>query len=317
MLGWIFLWAMLPVTSRQVPAPESRALAYLAREVPRWSSEHKCYSCHNNGDAARALYTAARLGYVVPEPALVNTSQFLAKPERWDDNGGKAGLSDKRLARIEFAAALVDALDARQIKDRRALRQAADLVAAVQQADGSWRAESENLLGSPATYGDCLATVQARRTLHKADPMRFAAGIAKADQWLRTVRVSNAVDAAAVLSVVAQSKDSMAVEQRRRCLALIRKGEADKGGWGPYSTSAPEPFDTAVVVLALVTLADTPDLKPLIERGRAYLCTTQNADGSWPETTRPAGAESYAQRLSTTGWAMLALLATNPHPGKG
>ena len=33
---------------------ESRALAYLASEVPRWSRENKCYSCHNDGDAARA-----------------------------------------------------------------------------------------------------------------------------------------------------------------------------------------------------------------------------------------------------------------------
>ena len=37
---------------------EDRALAYLIREVPAWSREHKCFSCHNNGDAARALYTA-------------------------------------------------------------------------------------------------------------------------------------------------------------------------------------------------------------------------------------------------------------------
>ncbi len=26
--------------------PEERALAYLAREVPRWSAENHCYSCH-------------------------------------------------------------------------------------------------------------------------------------------------------------------------------------------------------------------------------------------------------------------------------
>ena len=35
----------------------------------------------------------------------------------------------------------------------------------------------------------------------------------------------------------------------------------------------------------------------------------QEADGSWPETTRPPGADSYAQRISTTGWALLALLS--------
>ena len=41
------------------PAPELRAVGFLSHEVPKWSRENHCYSCHNNGDAARALYEAA------------------------------------------------------------------------------------------------------------------------------------------------------------------------------------------------------------------------------------------------------------------
>jgi len=77
-------------------------------------------------------------------------------------------------------------------------------------------------------------------------------------------------------------------------------------------------FDTALAVLALATLNLEPrlarstyrpeELKEAIARGRAYLVSQQRPDGSWPETTRPAGQESYAQRISTTGWALLALL---------
>ena len=59
---------------------EYRALAYLAREVPRWARENKCYSCHNNGDAARALYKAVRLGEPVPREALQDTSRWLRRP---------------------------------------------------------------------------------------------------------------------------------------------------------------------------------------------------------------------------------------------
>ena len=35
------------------------------------------------------------------------------------------------------------------------------------------------------------------------------------------------------------------------------------------------------------------------ERGRAYLLAQQSDDGSWAETTRPTGQESYSQRIST------------------
>ena len=59
--------------------PEARAVAFLTTEVPRWSRENRCFSCHNNGDAARALYQASRAGYRVPESALADTTR-LAEP---------------------------------------------------------------------------------------------------------------------------------------------------------------------------------------------------------------------------------------------
>ena len=50
-----------------IPAtPEAKAVAFLSREVPRWSREKHCFSCHNNGDGARALFRAARQGEHVP-----------------------------------------------------------------------------------------------------------------------------------------------------------------------------------------------------------------------------------------------------------
>src|SRR5712691_11643796 len=91
-----------PKSDPKPGSPESRALAYLAREVPRWSAENKCFSCHNNGDAARALYTAARLSYPLPPKALTDTTDWLTQPQSWDHNGGNPAVSDKGLARIQF-----------------------------------------------------------------------------------------------------------------------------------------------------------------------------------------------------------------------
>ncbi|HEV2949479.1 MAG TPA: hypothetical protein VGX70_19035 [Gemmataceae bacterium] len=292
----------------QSTRPEDRAIAFLSREVPSWSVKNKCFSCHNNGDGARALYAAVRMGHSIPKKSLADTSDWLIYPERWDKIGDAAGSSDKNLARIQFAAALVDGLEAGVIKNREVLAKAAKLVAENQKPDGSWQVDAPGNVGSPATYGPCLATYLARRTLQKADPKRFKTAINKADRWFERVPVKNVLDATAVLQALSDISTTEATAQRKHCLDLIRKGESKNGGWGPYVNSPPEPFDTALVILALSHYAEDPGVKDMIKRGRAFLVKSQQEDGSWPETTRPAGAQSYAQRISTTAWATMALL---------
>lgn len=309
--GAVGLLVLAAVASAAEPAtPESRALGFLVKHVPRWSPENKCFSCHNNGDAARALYAAVRLKRDVPDDALADTSAWLAQPTRWDKNGGDGPFSDKKLARIQFAAALVAALDAGLVKEAAPLQKAADLVAEHQEKDGSWQVEAEGSIGSPITYGAALATHLARHTLYRADPERYRAALAGADRWFRTAPVKTVLDAAAVLLALDGATDAHAGKQQRHCLELIRKGQSHDGGWGPFVTSPPEVFDTALVVLALSRYPREDGASDRVRRGRAFLIGQQHKDGGWPETTRPPGTESYAQRLSTTGWATLALLAT-------
>ena len=81
------------------------------------------------------------------------------------------------------------------------------------------------------------------------------------------------------------------------------------GGWGPFPNVRSEPFDTAIAVLALRSRPATSARSAAIARGLDYLRSSIGDDGSWVETTRPAGQRSYAQRLSTTGWAVMALLS--------
>jgi hypothetical protein len=292
------------------PGAEERALGYLARAVPRWSTKNRCFSCHHNGDAARALFTAARQRRAIPAAALADTLRWLARPDRWDHNGGEGPFSDRKLARLQFAAALAEAHEAGLVKDNGALAHAGHLVAGMQDRDGSWQVAADEPVGSPATHGTTLATALARRTLHRAGARRFRDSIAKADAWLRKAPIDTTLDAAAVLLALGKADDAAARTQKNRCREHIRKAESTSGGWGPYIRSPAEVFDTAVVVLALAGQEQTAEVKGWVKRGRAFLLAEQSPDGSWPETTRPAGAESYAQRLSTTGWATLALLAS-------
>ncbi len=288
-------------------SPEDRAIAFLEREVPQWSSENKCFSCHNNGDAARALYAAVRSKRPVADSALADTSQFLAQPDAWDRNGVDAEFSDKRLARLQFAAALAAAAGADRIANKQALVRAAELVAADQDPDGSWPMDAAGAVGSPATYGRPLATAIALDVLRGADPAKFREPIGKAEGWLVRLPVKGTHAASAVLLAGSKPADPSS-PLAQRAIALLREGQSSDGGWGPFVSSPPEVFDTAVAVLALSRSIGAPGAASLVERGRSYLIATQLRDGSWPETTRPPGAESYAQRLSTTGWATLALL---------
>ena len=310
--------AQAPVVS---PASvEARAIAYLASEVPAWRQAHPCYSCHNNGDAARALVAALGRASNV-RPALDDTLQWLSAPARWETNGGgKGGADDKRLARIQFAHATTAAFEAALVP-KTAVEAAAAIVAADQQPDGSWRLDSSDSIGSPATYGTALATVFARRTLIASGLPALADRIAQAERWLARVEAHNVPDATAILFGSADRPDAPEPDNWRAAIELLKKGQGRDGGWGPYVTSPAEPFDTALATLALHMLTRQPSraepsftaatLADAIAKGRAYLVREQLSDGSWNETTRPAGQTSYAQRISTTGWALLAVMATS------
>jgi len=294
----------------------AKGVDYLKVEVPKWKQEHPCYSCHNNGDATRALLVASSKGYDIGT-SLDDTLTFLKQPSHWDQNKAPSGFDDKQLARIQFASAL--AVAERYGKAASTdLAAAAKLLTADQQPDGSWKLDNSQSLGSPATYGTIIATWSARSTLIASGMQPDNFTVVQTDRWIRGLTPENVLDASATMLALELSSDVMAENLRRTCLSILREGQAPTGGWGPYVTAAPQVFDTAMAVLALSALQAEPrlarfayrpeELKEAIANGKKFIVSQQRPDGSWPETTRPANQESYAQRISTTGWAMLALL---------
>jgi len=276
---------------------EARAVRYLAREVPQWPAKNKCFSCHNNGDAARALAAARRDRIAFDDLALDSTDRWLRRPDGWKDNGPPVEYSDRKLATLQFAHALSATGGPRD-----ALVAAAAQLRDLQEKDGSWAVDADGLPGSPVTYGRVLATVVARSVLVAADRGEFADALDRSRRWLNGRKPVLVLDAAALLY-----GDR---EEPGECLEVLRRGQTRDGGWGPSVTSPPEIFDTALALLALARHRTQPGVAEMIRRGREFLIRAQERDGSWPETTRPPGAESYAQRISTTGWALLALLTS-------
>ena len=289
-------------------------MGFLVSEVPRWPRENHCFSCHNNGDAVRALYAARQFGYPVPAASLQDTTDWLMTPLHWKENKGDKEFSDQQLADLQFSSALRAAIETGAVANKRiavaALGRAAALVSEHQSQDGSWQIDASGAIGSPATYGQYLATVAAVRVLRSANDEGKKSALDRGTRWLRAQRPVTVLDAAATLSGLDPKENGPTLALQQHCLQVIRRGEDPEGGWGPYVTSRSEPFDTAVVLLALTNLHQRPDLQPMIARGRRYLVESQHQDGSWTETTRPANGVSYAQQLSTCGWATLGLLAT-------
>lgn len=300
------------VAQQPATTPEARAVGFLSREVTQWPTENHCFSCHNNGDAARALYQAEHRGLAVPKSALATTTDFLANPDRWDKNESEPAFKDTQLATIQFASGLRALQSQYPQQYATALQQAAELVVKLQQPDGSWKVGTGGLIGSPATYGQPLATVTACNVLRSADADKYRIPLERAQRWLRSQVPKSVLDSAVIMGALADVDDPVVGTRRKRALSLISQGQADSGGWGPYRNSYPEPFDTAIVLLNLKRLPACPELSAMISKGRQFLIASQRDDGSWIETTRPPDRESYAQRLSTTGWATLALLETQP-----
>lgn len=300
----------LPTAQNSLATAEGKALTFLQREVPAWKQQNGCFSCHNNGDAARALYAALRRGSPVPAATLTETTAWLSDPQRWEQNKGDPGFSDKKLANLQFAAALMEAMEAGQIRESEALHQAARKLLPDQSADGSWKIDAAGTVGSPATWGTPLATWMALQMLRKANLAEATEARQKAERWLQQAKPNDVLTAATLVWAFARASNQVARRQYETGLQWLRRAQTRDGGWGPYADAPPEHFDTALALLALQTVRTQTGVAVMIQRGRAFLLAQQNTDGSWSATTRPSGGDSYAQMMSTTGWATIALLET-------
>ena len=196
-------------------------------------------------------------------------------------------------------------------------------VAKAQAEDGSWPIDVANPVGSPTTYGETLATYMAWDSLRRVSSPEISIARRKAEERLLETKPDSVPNAAVLLLFHGSRRGNEAdhlnayltnppphVGGYEASLDFLRRAQTSDGGWGPYADSPPEAFDAALALLALAAFRTETGVPEMIQRGREFLIATQLRDGSWPATTRPSGGQSYAQQMSTTGWATLAMLAT-------
>ena len=230
--------------------------------------------------ATRHERSLPRLVGIDVADAIEDTLEWLRHPERWADNAGRGDASDdKPLARIQFAGALASAVDSRLAAPDASSRPPDPRRRSA--PDGSWRLDASESVGAPATYG--LRWPPRRRGERWRTPAIRAfsrpsrgpiAGCASTTPRPCSMRRRS-------FWVSSRLPTTAAVRQRQRSLWVIEQGQGPGGGWGPYATSAPEPFDTAVVLLALCELSE-----------RAELATRRSPTRSSATRSRAAAASS-------------------------
>lgn len=311
-VAWLAIGILVGSPIRAVPqsvetaqrSSEERAIRYLAAEVRAWPINNRCFSCHNNGDAARVLYTAMHSGRAVPAENLSHTTSWLLQPATWNDADPNPAIQDKVLATLQFSFALTAARSADVIRESRELADAAAELRRFQAEDGAWRIDAAQRVGSPAVYGTALATAIASRILEQSNDEVHADSIRRARAWIRKNEPASVLEAAAAILALPETETVKAA-------AVVKRAQNSDGGWGPYLHTPSEAFDTALALIALSHRGGSHSTAS-VARGRAYLVSTQLPEGGWPATTRPPGGESYAQHISTSAWALEALLRTNP-----
>lgn len=280
-----------------------KGIAYLAAETPTWRTEHRCASCHHQGNAVRALLSARAKGELKDDRILDNSLDWLEQPEKWANNHGDPNASDQALAELQFGATLLAAERVFPERFSKPLEILAKMLAARQSEDGHFALDNSEGLPTPITLGPILLTGEARRVFNRQGEA-FDGHAKRAKEWLEKKTPRNTIEASSLLLVL----EAPSKQPRKFAKELLLKSAHADGGFGPYPDSPAEVFDTSLALIALSREREPAADRTLITRAVNRLIRWQQADGSWDETTRPAGSISYAHRIATSAWAVEALL---------
>lgn len=233
----------------------------------------------NDPVALRALIVASGKGQAVAA-ALDAPLAALKDPAQWP-----------RADHVAYAVALAAAERYGKAATPE-LEAAAKILTADQQPDGSF--------GSP------INTWLARTALIASGIQPDTFVIVQIDKWFRGATADTLPDALAALLGLELASDVMAENLRRTALQTLRQYQRETGAFGT-ADEPPPILDTALAIIALSMLDTEPrlarsafraeEIKDAIANSKRYLASQQRQDGSWPGP------------VSTTGWAMLALLS--------
>jgi len=303
-----------------LPAPTDtraaveRGVALIERTSGSFFANGGCGACHAQMIADIAVPTAKRHGARVDEQALAMRSGQAA--------GAFMAIASNLLLRDDGPAvdillySLAASASTGQAPDRGTDARAFN-VAAQQMADGRWHIGG--IARPPIEDGDFTRTDLGIRGLKAFGPpgrVDMAERVTRATAWLRDARPVTNEDRAFRLLGLAWGGSAPAVLQDA-ARDLASRQQAD-GGWAQTAALSSDAYATGMTIFALTESGARPKTDPAIQRGAAFLRSTQQADGSWYVRSRapkfqpyfesgfPHGHDQWISAMAT-GWATAGL----------
>jgi len=266
-----------------VRAAIERALPFVDREGQRWIEEKKCVTCHQVPFMVWALNAASDRGLSVDRKKLAEQRAWATD---WQHMANKTQLEQGlNFTLSNHPDAVAQLLLGRSAEDRDAAAAWPALfaarLAAGQQDDGSWKPggqlpDQKRPLRETQEVTTMWA-VLALRSYAAADASlepRFA----KARAWLGEETQGQSTEWWAARLLVERGGGEDAAADRIREQIVQRQHE--DGGWGWLCDAESDAFGTGLALYALARDGWAVD-NPAIARGRQFLVSSQQADGSW------------------------------------
>jgi hypothetical protein len=263
-----------------------------------------------------AVHEARQAGVAIDESGLADVSSFCYAP----DNRAKliaapgAMGADKLSMGAVYLGLATDPESASDPTVAEALSRVAAEAISKQEADGSWSApagrpplldskEATTLLGYLTLSSPALRNV--------LDQPSLAAAQEKALAWLDSQPDDDSLQSDSLRLVALARRQAPADVVQAAIDRLIAWQRAD-GGFPQSHDRSSDALATGQAIFGLTSAGAKHD-HPAVSRAAAYLVNSQQADGSWPMTSRPAQlGGNEANRLEPitfvgTAWATIGL----------
>jgi len=318
-----------PSTPQQIRETIERAIGYEQAESADWMSTRQCAACHHLPTVLWSLNEAERYGYLIDKryvtdmaetnfgnPEMLISSKLIPGPNDPPDPRPLGKGVRVATAFIAVAAYSYPTLTERQLQ---AMQTIIDGIIEKQRDDGGW---DFFLRRPPINESETTDAAWIIMALHAAtgpdssDAQRAALEKALA-WWNGTELPDNLQDKNFKLLLglrTSQSRDSL-----QPTIDEILALQQPAGGWRQNLEMPTDAFATGQTLYALALAGFTAE-QPEIKRAIDFLVATQQADGSWPMTSRstPDGSPGSSTLLTpiqcaTSSWVVLALSRLVPN----